>query len=884
MLAPLMGNCCSTGSSHAYNNLSFTANSGTVNFSHFYNAAGNAGNSSYNQVTFSAGANITGDITVGTIIMTSNNTYNLQAGRTVTVTNNISFGSICFGGVTLQSGTAGTQAILTKASGTVSGQNLNIKDINATGGATYNAFGSTNMGNNTGWNFLATQAVGNLGAISTTGNGFSVSPIAGAVSYTWTMPAGTIFSAGQGTNVITASNANGQICVTATNGCGSTSAASCISTGIVSIDLGGVTNTNVCQGFTTVNRTYVGTNGSPNQYSIDFNATANAAGIADIVNANITSSPLVFNIPNNVSPAVYNGVLTVTNSNTSISSINYNITVSVVGNPTMSITNSPTVCQGITSSSLIFTATSNSPNQYSIDYDATANAASFVDIVNQALAGSPVPLAIPAAATPATYLANLTILNTSTSCQTIYPISIVVNAIPAATFGGNPSVVVGTASTSIGLSALVGSPNQYSINFDNAANSAGFVDLNNQAVVGASIPISIPGAAVAGTYNATIVLTNSTTGCSSASIAITVTLNASAPPSITLGANPSICTGTTIANLSYSNATNNPNEYTIDFDASANAAGLADINWVAIVASPFALQVPANIAAGTYTGSINVRNTITNISGTAQNFSILVGTTPSITLNVNPSVSVGALTASFTFTSPVGSPNVYTLNFNNAANSAGFVDQNNAALTGNSISVPIPAGATAGNYVATLVVTNSASGCSSPVYNVAVSIINGINYYWVGGTGNWGDINRWSATDGGAGGAGVPGVNDNVYFTNNSFSAPNQTVTLNLANANCVNMYWTVTTNTPNFASTSSANNLNIYGSLLMTSLQGSWTTSMNVYFLGNGLNTINPGGKTFGTVFFNGTGTWSNVAAWNTGNMNVNQAATLNFTNDVTM
>ena len=58
----------------------------------------------------------------------------------------------------------------------------------------------------------------------------------------------------------------------------------------------------------------------------------------------------------------------------------------------------------------------------------------------------------------------------------------------------------------------------------------------------------------------------------------------------------------------------------------------------------------------------------------------------------------------------------------------------------------------------------------------------------------------------------------------------------------------------------------------------------MNVYFMGTGTKTINPGGKTFGTVFFNGTGTWSNVAAWNTGNMNVNQAATLNFTNDVTM
>lgn len=184
-----------------------------------------------------------------------------------------------------------------------------------------------------------------LRAISTVTNGFSVSPAAGAVSYTWTLPSGAVILGGQGTNVLSVNNVNGQICVTASNGCGSTSAASCINTGVVSIDLGGITNTNVCQGFTTANRSYVGTNGSPNLYSIDFDATANAAGITDIVNAAITSSPLAFSIPNNVPTGVYNGVLIVTNSTTAISSINYNITLSVVGNPTVAITSSPAVCQ-----------------------------------------------------------------------------------------------------------------------------------------------------------------------------------------------------------------------------------------------------------------------------------------------------------------------------------------------------------------------------------------------------------------------------------------------------------------------------------------------------------------------------------------------------------
>ncbi|MFN4910180.1 MAG: beta strand repeat-containing protein, partial [Flavobacteriales bacterium] len=589
---------------HNYHNINFTATSGTVQFQHHYSNSNDKVLGNYNQVTFGAGANITGDWTVGTLIMTSNNTYSLQAGRTATVTNNISFGAVCFGGVTLQSATVGTQAIITKTSGTVNGQNLTIKDINATGGATYNAYGSTNMGNNTGWNFLTTQTLGSLGQISTTQNGFSVSPIAGAVSYTWTLPAGSNFLSGQGTTNISSSNVNGQVCVTASNGCGSTTAASCINTGIVSIDLGGVNNTNVCQGSTSVNRTYVGTNGSPNVYSIDFDATANAAGIADVVNANISASPLIFSIPNNVAPGVYNGVLTVTNTTTAISSINYNITVSVVGNPTMAITANPSVCQGTTVSSLVFSGTTNSPNQYSIDYDPTANAASFTDVVNQSLTGSPIPISIPAGASPATYNANLTIVNTSTGCQGIYPITIAVNAIPTATFGGNPSVVVGTTTSSIALTNTVGSPNQYSINYDATANGAGFNDLTNQSLAGNAIPITIPAGAAAGTYNATITLTNTSTNCSSTSVAVTVTLNASAPPTITLGTSPSICTGTTLANLTYSNATNNPNEYTIDFDATANSAGLNDVAWVSLTASPIGITVPGNIAAGTYNGTI----------------------------------------------------------------------------------------------------------------------------------------------------------------------------------------------------------------------------------------------------------------------------------------
>ena len=80
-------------------------------------------------------------------------TLQLKAGVTSTV------GSFATSGTTqkfLQSTIPGTQATLSDASGTNSVTYLTIKDSNATGGATFNAFASdfnVNNGNNSGWIF-----------------------------------------------------------------------------------------------------------------------------------------------------------------------------------------------------------------------------------------------------------------------------------------------------------------------------------------------------------------------------------------------------------------------------------------------------------------------------------------------------------------------------------------------------------------------------------------------------------------------------------------------------------------------------------------------------------------------------------------------------------
>jgi hypothetical protein len=88
---------------------------------------------------------------------TSANTITFPASTTTTFTN-FSLNGTAIGKLSIISSTTGTQATLSQSSGTVSASNLNIKDSNATGGATWEALltnGNIDSGNNTGWIFTS---------------------------------------------------------------------------------------------------------------------------------------------------------------------------------------------------------------------------------------------------------------------------------------------------------------------------------------------------------------------------------------------------------------------------------------------------------------------------------------------------------------------------------------------------------------------------------------------------------------------------------------------------------------------------------------------------------------------------------------------------------
>jgi hypothetical protein len=221
---------------------------------------------------------------------------------------------------------------------------------------------------------------------------------------------------------------------------------------------------------------------------------------------------------------------------------------------------------------------------------------------------------------------------------------------------------------------------------------------------GASDPGNVASfsATVGGTYS--VVATR--LGCSgSGSGTLTVNPN----PNITSPAIGNVCVGATSASLSYTGVSGNPDKYRIDWNTSAESAGLTDISLTTLTNSPISLTIPGTLAAATYTGTIYVKNTSTTPSCESS------GGTVTLTVNAPPTANAGtdpnaqcylADGNTFNLTTPTGTNGTYLWTVQSNTTNA------TVAITGATTitpSVKVTFGTSGGTVTLRLTVTSNAS-------------------------------------------------------------------------------------------------------------------------------------------------------------------------------
>jgi hypothetical protein len=186
------------------------------------------------------------------------------------------------------------------------------------------------------------------------------------------------------------------------------------------------------------------------------------------------------------------------------------------------------------------------------------------------------------------------------------------------------AICAGATSASLTHNGVTADANQYRIDWNAAANTAGLADvgLTNLPTPTSPITISNTGSLAAATYSGTIYVKNTTTGCESAGDAVSLVVNAN--PTISNPAIGAICFGATSAALSYTGTTGSPNQYRIDWNAAANTAGLVDVALTNLPSSPITISGTGSLAAGTYSGTIYVKNSSTDCESAGDAISLAV--------------------------------------------------------------------------------------------------------------------------------------------------------------------------------------------------------------------------------------------------------------------
>lgn len=159
------------------------------------------------------------------------------------------------------------------------------------------------------------------------------------------------------------------------------------------------------------------------------------------------------------------------------------------------------------------------------------------------------------------------------------------------------------------------------------------------------------------------------------------------------------------------------------------------------------------------------------------------------------------------------------------------------------------------------------------------SFVFSADRFWVNGDGNWDDVSHWSATSGGAGGASVPTINDNVIFDTHSFTNVNDRVKIR-GTAMCNNFTWYNTGMNP-VLNGKARTDLLVAGSFIIEDTMEN-TFRGNILFLGAGQCSINTTIEFNSDIRFNSAslGSWNVTSNFSTSGSIAIERGTLNLLN----
>ncbi|MBK7626732.1 MAG: hypothetical protein IPJ16_05955 [Bacteroidales bacterium] len=341
--------------------------------------------------------------------------------------------------------------------------------------------------------------------------------------------------------------------------------------------------------------------------------------------------------------------------------------VTLVINPLPTITSTgiaAAVCfsAGAQTTTMPYTATTNSPTSYSINWVTLADQGNTAQAFN-AGAGTISNINIPAGTAAGTYTGTMTITN-SNGCTATQAISLTVRTTPTITSTGTVApvcITAGAQTTTMPYTATTNSPTSYSIDWATLTDqgSTAYVFLGG----GGNVPnISVPAGTAAGTYPGTMTIT-SANGCTNTK-AISLTVNP-LPTITSTGTVAPVCfsAGAQTTTMPYTATTNSPTSYSINWTTLADQGSTA-YAFVGGGGNVPNIAVPAGTAAGTYTGTM----TVTNANGctTTQAVSLTVLTTPTITSTgtVAPvCITAGAQTTTMPYTATTNSPTSYSIDW-----------------------------------------------------------------------------------------------------------------------------------------------------------------------------------------------------------------------------